>query len=373
MKPKINIDQYLVFLDPPTKPLIGVDISPSNIKIVELSKKRNGSLVLENYAIEPTPKDAFSDQGIKDQDALAAALEKAWRRMGSSIKNVSLALPNNIAFMKTVMMSKELNDAQLEDDVMNETGQYVHYPLEEVNVDWRILGENPSNPEHENEVLICAARKDRIDDYLAVAEAAGLKVIVADIESFAQQSAFHQLSLGLEQAHEQVIAVVDAGSSQLNISVYHREQVIFTRDIAFGGNQLTEAICSQYGIDAQAAEEYKLNHGKGSLGKDSLDGYDERALQPFLESLAMEINRALQFFLTQATVERIDTIIISGGCGSLPGVDQVIADIAQIPALIANPFLSMEHSSKLKNKNLSQEAPLLLTACGLALRRFDVF
>lgn len=365
MKPNLNLERYLGFLDVPSKPLIGVDITASTIKIVELSKKRNGQISFDGYAIEPTPKDAFNDQGIANQDALAAGLERAWKRLGSSVKNVALALPTNQAINKRAHFPKELDDAQLEDEVMDEASQYLPFPLEEVNVDWRIMGPHPNNPDVENEVLICAARKDRIDDYRAVAEAAGLKVTLMDIESYAQQAAFYQLAQSLDKSNEQVIAVADAGSSILNINVFHRGQVIFSKDIPFGGNQLTETISSLYDISSEKAEEAKRNNGQG------LDGFEERALRPFLESLAMEINRALQFFLTQATVERIDTIILAGGCASFPGVDQSVADISQIPALIANPFAAMEHSSRVKNKPLIREAPLLMTACGLALRRFD--
>lgn len=363
---KNNLDRFLGFLDVPAKALIGVDISTSSIKVVELSRKRNGQLCLENYAIEPTPKEVFDNQGVPtNNDALSASLERAWKKLGSKIKNIAIALPTNSAIAKRAHFSKEFDDDLLEDEVLMEANQHIPFPIEEVNIDWHIVGPYQNNPDAENEVLICAARKDRINEFEAVAEGAGLRIQLVDVESFSQQRAFYQLAASVDGFHERVVALADAGSSMLTINIFNRGQVIFTKEIPFGANQLTDSLVGIYQITPEQAEEAKRKNGAG------LANYNDQALRPFLESMAMEINRALQFFLTQASVERIDTIVLAGGCASFERADQIVADVSQIETLVANPFAKMEISGRAKNKPLLQEAPLLLTACGLALRRFD--
>lgn len=360
----INLDRFLGFLDVPNKPIVGVDISASTIKMVELSQKRNGTLVLENYAIEPTPKDVFTDQGIGKPEELAAAIEKAYKRLGAKHKNIAICLPTNNVISKKLPFPADLDDGGLEDEVMSEASQLIPFPIEEVNVDWFILGTNVAN-EEQNDVLICAARKDRITDYIATCEQAGVSVKIVDIEQFAHQRALETISASIPDFDDKVIALIDAGSSLLTISVFSQGNSIFTKEVPFGSNQLTESICQMYGCSVEQAEEAKRKNGEG------LDNYNDQVLRPFLESMSMEINRALQFFLTQASVERIDTIILSGGCATFMHADEIVANLAQIPTAIANPFADMDIGSKLKNKPIQKEAPLLLTATGLALRRFD--
>lgn len=360
----IDFDKLFSFFDLPSTPLIGVDITSSAVKMVELSKKRNGSIALENYASEPVPEGAFNDQGIANPEILGSAIEAAWKKLGSKIKTVAIALPTNAVITKRAHFSDQLEEAQVSDEVMIEANQYIPFPIEEVNVDWKIVGPYLAAP-GDNEIVICAARKDRIEDYEAAAEAGGLKVAVVDVEIYAQQAAFSLLASGHPELTRQVVAVVDAGSSFVNINILQNETIIFSKDIPFGSQQLTESISLLYGISKPEAEAAKKDDGAG------LEGYVENALRPFLDAFCMETNRAFQFFLTQATVEKIDAIVISGGCASLAGVAEAMTEICQINAIVANPFANMEHSSNLKGRNIEREAPVFMTACGLAMRRFD--
>lgn len=361
-----KIDKFFSFLDVPPKPIIGVDISASSIKCVEISKGRNG-YVLENYSIEPTPKDAFNDQGITNADALGAALERAWKKLGTKIKNIAIAIPGNVAITKKVKFVNELDDIAIADEVIVEATQFIPFNLDDVHIDWVNCGPHPSNPDTHNEILICASRRDRIVDYMAVAEAAGLKVIKVDIDTFAQQLAFDSILQANPEIANEVVAVADAGSSMLNLAIYNQgEELIFSKEISFGSNQLTESICHVYGITVDQAEDAKRRGGQG------LTDYQNQVLNPFLESLGMEINRALQFFLTQATVEKIDRIMLAGGCAAFDQAAEVVGATSQITTSSFNPFEHMIHSGKLKNRNVNKEAPILMTACGLALRRFDI-
>lgn len=361
-----KIDKFFKFLDLPPKPIVGIDLSPTSIKCVELTRSRSGAITIENYSIEPTPKDAFNEQGLGDADALGAALERAWKKLGTKVKNIAIGIPSNIAITKKVKFSKDLDDLAIADDVLVEAGQFIPFNLDEVNLDWVVLGPHPQTPELDNEVLICATRADRIVDYMAVAEAAGLKVTIVDIDSFAQQLAFDQLQQGHADYANEIIAVADAGSSMLSLSIYNKgEELIFSKEIAFGSNQLTEALCSIYNISPEQANEAKKRGGDG------LTDYQVQALDPFLENLGMEINRALQFFLTQAEVEKIDRILLAGGCAAYDNAPEIVGRSTQIPTAAFNPFDNMIIASRLKSRNLAKEAPMLLTACGLALRRFD--
>lgn len=361
-----KIDKFFKFLDLQPQPIVGVDLSPTSIKCVELTRSRSGVITIENYSIEPTPKDAFNEQGIDNTDALGAALEKAWKRLGTKVKNIAIGIPSNIAITKKVKFSKELDDIAIADDVLVEAGQFIPFNLDDVNIDWVILGPHPASPETDNEILICATRRDRIVDYMAVAEAAGLKVSTVDIDSFARQLAFDQLQAADPQYQNEIIAVADAGSSTLHIAIYNKgDELIFSKEIAFGSNQLSESLTAIYSITPEQAEDAKKRGGQG------LTDYQSQALDPFLEGLGMEINRTLQFFLTQAEVEKIDRIMLAGGCASYENAAEIVGRTTQITTVRCNPFENMTISSRLKNRSLPKEAPMLMTACGLALRRFD--
>ena len=361
-----KLDKLFNFLNVPSKPLVGIDVSPTSIKCVELTRSRNGELTIENYSIEPTPREAFSDQGIENADMLGAAIERAWKKLGTKVKNIAIAIPSNVAIIKRVKFSVDLDELAVAEEVLVEAGLFIPFPLDDVNLDWTVLGPHPNSPDTDNEVLICATRRDGIVDYVAAGEAAGLKAIKVDIDSFAMQLAFDHLQSTSEQYQNEVIAVADAGSSKLNLSVYNKKDgQVFTKEIAYGSNQLTESISAIYSISTEQANEAKRNGGQG------LTDYYKRAIEPFLEGLSMEINRSLQFFLTQAEVERIDRIMLAGGCAVLQDAAEVVGRSTQITTTIFNPFEGMQIASRLKNRKLEQEAPMLLTACGLALRRFD--
>jgi type IV pilus assembly protein PilM len=362
----VKLDKLLSFLDLPTPPTIGVDISSSAIKCVELSRSRAGTLTVENFSIEPTPKESLNHQGIANADALGAALARGWKKLGSKIKRIAIAIPSNIAITKKVKMANNLDDIAMAEEVQHEAKGFSPFPLDEVFLDWVILGPHPNSPETDNEVLICCARQDKIQEYMAMAEAAGLQVGTVDIDTFAQQRAFESIHDHSPDRHDQVIAVADAGVSSLHISFYNRgAELVFSKEVAFGSAQLIESIARTYEVSFDEAEEFKRAGGQGLID------YDTKVLGPFLDNLGMEINRALQFFLTQATVEKIDSILLAGACASLSGAAEAVGRNAQISTEACNPFSHMAPSSRAKGKNLDKEAPALMTACGLALRRFD--
>ena len=345
-------------------PLIGVDISSSSVKMVELADATRGKIRLERYAIEPLPKDAVVDGNIMNLEEVGDALRRGWKRMGTRIKNLAMALPSAQVITKKITVPAGLREDELETQVETEANQYIPFALEEVNLDFQILGAAPNSPE-DVEVMIAASRKEKVEDRVAVAEFGGLKAVVMDIDSFAAQTAFELMETQLpDGGREQLIALVDVGASMMNINVLRNDQSVYMREQPFGGNQLTQEIQRHYNLSAEEAEAAKRNGGLP-------DGYEMEVLQPFMDTLALEVTRALQFFYTSTQYNQINHIFLSGGCATIPGLDQVVAKRTEVNSLVANPFATMQVSPKIKQRQLLQDASALVVACGLALRRFD--
>jgi len=345
-------------------PLIGVDISSSSVKMVELADASRGKIRLERYAIEPLPKDAVVDGNIMNLEAVGDSVRRGWKRMGTRIKSLAMALPSAQVITKKITVPAGLREDELETQVETEANQYIPFALEEVNLDFQILGPAPNSPE-DVEVMIAASRKEKVEDRVAVAEFGGLKAVVMDIDSFAAQTAFELMETQLpDGGREQLIALVDVGASMMNINVLRNDQSVYMREQPFGGNQLTQEIQRHYNLSAEEAEAAKRNGGLP-------DGYEMEVLQPFMDTLALEVTRALQFFYTSTQYNQINHIFLSGGCATIPGLDQVVAKRTEVNSIVANPFSTMQVSPKIKQRQLLQDASALVVACGLALRRFD--
>ncbi len=363
--PKVNFDIPLDFLHTATPPLIGVDICSSSVKMVELSEMpKKGGYVVERYAIEPLPKDAVTDGNINNLDAVAESLQRAWKRLGSRIKNVALALPAAAVITKKIFLPAGLREEDLEYQVESEANQYIPFALDEVNLDFQVIGPAPNNPE-EVEVLLAASRKVNVEDRVAAAQVAGLKAVVMDVEPYAAEMAFDQIRAQLpDGAVDKCVALIDIGATVMNVNVLRNGQSVYTRDQQIGGNQLTQQIQAMFGLSAEEAESAKRNGGLP-------DNYESDVLSPFRENVVMEIARALQFFFTSTQYNEVDYIVLAGGCAVLPGLDDAVATRTQVSTMVANPFALMTLSSRIKPRQLQTDAPSLIVACGLAMRRFD--
>ena len=352
------------FLSPKAPPLVGVDISSSSIKMVELAQAGKDGYRLERYVIEPLPKDIVTEGNIANLEIAGESLRRAWRRLGTRVKLVAMALPASAVITKKVIIPSAGRDEDLEVQVESEANQYLPFALDEVNLDFQVLGQAPTGPE-EVEVLIAASRREKVEDRVAVAESAGLKPVVMDVESYAAQAALELIEMNLPGKHgERIIAAVDIGASTMRISMLKDGQAVYVREQQVGGNQLTQEIARHFNIDPEEAEKEKKS---GALP----DSYAAEVLQPFLENLSLEIARAIQFLFTSTQYNKVDHIILAGGCAMLPGLEDIVSARTQINTLVANPFAQMQISSRLSPRLLAQDAPSLLVACGLAMRRFD--
>ena len=361
---KEKLGASLDFLKPKDPPLIGLDISSSAIKFVEIDTTGKGLYRVERYVIEPLPKEAVVDGNITNFDVVSETLKLAWKRLGSRIKNVAMALPAAAVITKKVILPGNQREEDMEFQVQSEANQYIPFTLEEVNLDFQVLGPAPNSVE-EVEVLIAASRKEKIEDRVALAQSAGLKTLVMDVESFAAQSAFELIQGQLRISSENpVFAIVDIGATMMRMTLLNKEQAIYVREQQIGGNQLTQEICSHYGMSNEEAEAAKRN---GNLP----ENYHADVLQPFIEKVALEVSRALQFFFTSTQFNKVDHVVLTGGCALLAGLEERISTQIQTHTIIANPFSNMALSQRIKPRQLTQDAPALMVACGLAMRRFD--
>jgi len=346
------------------RPLIGLDISSSSVKLVELSDAGHGQQRIERYTIEALPRDSVVDGNIVSLESVAEAVKRAWKRLGSPIKYVAMALPASAVITKKIIVPAGLREQELELQVESEANQYIPFSLDEVNLDFQLIGPAPSGPD-DVEVLIAASRKEKVEDRVACADAAGLKPVVMDVESYATQAAFERVEAQLPGGgRDTIIALVDVGANVMNVTILKNDQQLYIREQAFGGSQLTQDIMRTYGMSGEEAEAAKRT---SSLP----ENYEAELLRPFMDNLALEVSRALQFFFTSTQYNEVDHIVLAGGCAVIAGLDEIVATRTQIPTIVANPFVSMLTASRIRPKHLIADAPSLMVACGLALRRFD--
>lgn len=358
--PKIDLSIF----NPQGRPLIGMDVSSYAVKMVELVEQGDGKYQVERYAIEPLPKDAVMDGNVANIEAVSETIDRCWKRMGTSTKNVAMALPTAAVITKKIILPANLRELDMEAQVETEANQYIPFALEEVNLDFQVIGPAPSSVD-EVEVMLAASRKEKVEDRVACAEMAGLRATVMDVDSYASQAAFELVVQQFsEGGKDQVIALVDVGANVMNVSMMKNGQPVYTREQAFGGTQLTQDIMRAYGMSAEEAEQAKR---AGSLP----ENYDAEILRPFLENLALEVARAMQFFFTSTPFNHVDHIVLAGGCATIPGIADIVSERTQVQAVVANPFTDMALASRIRPKQLAADAPALMVACGLALRRFD--
>lgn len=346
-----------------SRQLAGLDISSSSVKLLELASGDRGALRVERYAIEPLSGEAVVDGNIGNFDAVADCLRRTLRRFGSGVRNVAIAMPSSAVFAKKIIMPAGLRELDMEMHVESEAAQIIPFSLDEVNLDFQVVG--PAGSPDEVEVLIAASRKEQIEDRIGVAESCGLKAIVVDVESLAMESAFELVARQLPKAGSgNLVALVDIGAAVTNFVVLRDGQRIYSREQAFGGQQLTKDIARQYGMSLDDAEVAKRSN--------SLPGdFVEMVLRPFMETLSLEVSRAMQFFFTSTQYNEVDFLVLAGGCAAIPGLADAVGKRTQVKTCIANPFAAMTASAKMGTKKLLTDAPSLMVACGLALRRFD--
>jgi type IV pilus assembly protein PilM len=345
-------------------PLIGLDISSTAVKLLELSRSGNRYRV-ESYAVEPLAPNSVVEKNITDLEQVGDAIRRAVKRSGTKNKNAAVAVAGSAVISKLITMPANLSEDEMESQIALEADQYVPYPLEEVRLDFEVLGPSETDPD-KVVVMLAASRTENVDMRVEAAQLGGLTAKIVDVEVFALENAF---SLLAEQMPDggvgQTIALVDIGATMTTLNVLSDLKIVYWRELVFGGKQLTEEIQRRYGL---TYEEAGLAKRQGGLP----DNYVLEVLMPFKESMAQQVNRAMQFFYASSQeIDQVDRIVLAGGCASIPGSDEVIAAKTGSEVIIANPFINMTLSSRVKPQILLKDAPSLMIACGLAMRSID--
>lgn len=343
--------------------VLGIDISTAAIKLLELS--RSGARYrVESYAVSPLPQDAVVDKNIANIDVIAHAIKAALKQSGTKTRQACVAVAGSSVMTKVISMPASLAEDEMEEQILVEADQYVPYSLDEVNLDFEVQGVAENNPEMVD-VLLAASRRENVEDRVEALDRAGLKAKIVDVEAFAMENAFSLLADQLPDAIEnQTIAIADIGATMSTLNVLHSGRTVYTREQGFGGKQLTEEIQRRYGL---SYEEAGLAKRHGGLP----DNYVADVLDPFKNAMVQQIARSLQFFVSSSANRGIDSIVLAGGCSSIAGLEKLVEQNLGIPAYVANPFINMALSNKVKPQSLSNDAPAMMIACGLALRSFD--
>lgn len=344
-------------------PLLGIDVSSSSVKLVELGRNRAGELVLERCAIEPLERGWVADGNIEKFEEVVEAVRRVVRKSGSKTKDVALALPAAAVITKKIVLPGGLSDAELEAQVESEANQYIPFSLDEVSLDFCVIGPS-ANSVGDSDVLIAASRKEKVTDRRGLAEAAGLKPVIMDVEPYASRLAAARVIETLpNHGVDSLVALFEVGAVTTSMQVMRNDDVLYERDQAFGGAQLTQLIVRQYGFSVEEAEVKKRS---GDLP----DDYQASVLEPFIATMAQEVGRALQFFFTSTPYNKVDHILMAGGSAALPGLTEAITRQTSFACMVANPFDGMEMANSVHSRKISREAPSYLTSTGLALRRF---
>ncbi|WP_414638759.1 pilus assembly protein PilM [Aquabacterium sp.] len=343
--------------------MIGLDISSSSVKLVELSQTASGEYVVDRFASEPFEKGWIVEGQIEKFDEVAEAVRKVVQKSGTRTKHVAMAMPQSAVITKKIMLPAGLREEEMEMQVEAEANQYIPFSLDEVSLDFCVIGPSTTSA-GDVEVMIAASRKDRVQDRQGLAEAAGLKPAILDIESYASRLAVERLVQGLPgEGKDALIALFEIGAETTSLKVLRDNELLYDRDQAFGGAQLTQLISRQYGFSFEEAETKKL---AGDLPED----FQETILGPFVDSLSQEIGRALQYFFTSTPHHKVHYVMLAGGTATLPGLKDRVTELTGFAAMVVNPFDGMKLGSAVRESKLRREAPSYLTACGLAMRRF---
>ena len=343
-------------------PLIGVDISSTAVKLLQLSRSGNRYRV-EHYAVEPLPPNAVVEKNIVEVEAVGEAIRRAVTRSGTKARNAAAAVAGSAVITKIIPMPADLDENDMEAQVELEAVNYIPYPIEEVNLDFEVLGPMPNNPDSV-QVLLAASRSENVELRQSALELGGLTAKVMDVEAFAVENAFALLADDLPTGRDGVVALVDIGASMTTLNVLRAGRSLYSREQLFGGKQLTDEVMRRYGLTYEEAGQAKRQGGLPET-------YEFEVLEPFKEAGVQQISRLLQFFYAGSEYNRVDQIVLAGGCASILGLSEMVEEQLGVPTQVANPLAQMTLGPRVQAHALAQDAPALMIATGLALRSFD--
>jgi len=346
-------------------PMVGIDISSSVVKLIQfgLHDKRYR---VEHYGVQRLPENAVSERRIVNVQEVGQAIKKAVERSGTRAKFAAVAVPPAAAIVREIILPMGLSDDEMEGEIQSRADEYLPFPIDQVYLDFQVL-EGLADDGKSLKGLLVASHKEHVDLRREALEVGGLIAKVVDAETYAVERAFSLISDQLpEESVQKVVAIVDIGATTTTVNVLHDGRLIFIKEQLFGGKELTEEIQKHFGTSYEDAGMAKKRGGLPS-------NYVSEVLNPFKEKMVIQINQSLRAFFnsTQSTQEGVDVIVLSGGNASIPEINEFIEDKTKIKTVIANPFASVSLAHRIDSKALTDDAPALMIACGLALRSFD--
>lgn len=341
--------------------LIGLDVSTTSIKLVELVKQQ-GRLHLKSYGVEPLEPGWVVDKSIANGEEVGEAISRLVRRTGATSKEAATAVSGSAVITKVIDMENNMSDSDREAQIKLDAEQYIPYPLSEVNLDFEVLGPSTNNPNLVR-VLLAASRSENVEQRVEALLMGGITTKVMDIESHAIERAFNLMVDNLPN-DPQVVALIDLGHKQSTLYIAKDGEFIYSREQNFGGAQLTEEIQARYSIPYHDATIGKHEH---TLPAD----YHENVLMPFMENIVQQVSRSLQFYYSSSDYNNVDHVVLCGGTSALPGLAHMVQQRVGGSVSVANPFEGMSIDKRIDTVMLQKDAPSLMAACGLALRGFD--
>ncbi|MBI2785786.1 MAG: pilus assembly protein PilM [Legionella longbeachae] len=353
----------LKLFQPKHRSILGIDISSTAVKILEISAEKD-SLVIENYGYEVLPPNAMDGNTIKDIDAVAGCIKKVIDRLHTTCRQVALAVPDSAIISKVIQINEGLNNEEMEELIVTEADKYIPYPIDEINLDFEILGHSEKNS-NMLDVLIVASRAENVNDRVEAAARAGLTALVVDVESFAVERAAQQFAKDLpESGLDKTVAIIDIGATYTHLFVLQGMKLVYSREEKFGGNQLTESIAEHYGMTLEQAA---IAKDQNELPPD----YESEIFVPFKENILLQIKRTLQFFYSTNQSHFVDHILLAGGLAKLSGLITLVQEQLGMNTTILNPLSNMTSAKLVSLDSINRDAPTLMVACGLALRNIE--
>ena len=347
-----------------TRPLVGLDIGSSAVKAVELRPAATGYRVA-NIGSEPLPPDAIVDGAIIDGGAVADVIRQVFAKNGIKTKEVVASLSGNAVIVKKVALPL-MSEEELAESIYWEAEQYIPFDIQDVNLDYQVLeaGADEQN-QGTMDVLLVAAKKEKIADYTGVISQAGRVPVVVDVDAFALQNAY-EVNYGVDPTH--VVVLVNAGASAININIIEGGRSLFTRDISMGGNAYTEALQKELSLTFEDADLLK----RGTPIERASAGDADPVIKTVTENLLLEIEKTFDFFKATAASERLDKMVVSGGAAGIDGFFDALEGRFGLPVSAFDPFRQIPlDAKKLSEATRRELAKIAGVAVGLALRRGD--
>ena len=342
-----------------TSQVLGIDISSTTVKLLELSQSGDRYRV-ESYAVAPLPPEAVVEKNVNQVETVGGLIRELVSRSKTRAQHAVAAVAGSAVIIKTIPMPAGLSEEDLEAQLTVEADQYIPYPLEEVALDFEELGSVVGRDDQVN-VLLAACRQETIESRVDAIEVAGLTPAIMDVEVFAMERALALLKTQMPMANPETIAMVDIGASMTTLSVYAGGESVYTREQLFGGKQLTDEIMNRYDLSFEEAGRAKK---QGGLPED----YESEVLEPFREAVVQQVSRSLQFFFSSSEYTELDCIVLCGGVAAIAGLAEIIEERLSTPTIVANPFADMSVGSRVNAQALAKDAPAMMVACGLAMR-----